>query len=68
MAASASSFDPALITAEAAAVVMRDAAAIEKTAAAVKALAAARVADTSVWQQEGDPTPAHYLARTSGTG
>jgi len=67
LAAYAASFDPALITAEEAASVVREAAAIEKMAGAVKALAAARVAETAVWQRGGDPTPAHYLARASGT-
>jgi hypothetical protein len=63
----ASGFDPAILTAEAAAAVVADAAAIESMAATVKALAAKRVAETTVWRRDGDRTPAHHLARTTGT-
>src|SRR3712207_6358485 len=68
MTAYAAAFDADLVSAEDAAAVVRDAAAIEKMAATVKTLAAAREAETSVWQREGDATAAHYLARKSGTG
>jgi hypothetical protein len=40
---------------------------IERTGRTVKALAAAKVADTAVWQGQGDRTPEDWLARTTGT-
>jgi hypothetical protein len=40
---------------------------IERLAGAGKALLAARVADTSVWAGGGHRSPAHWLARQSGT-
>ena len=43
------------------------AAAIENMAATVKALAASWVADTGGWRKQGDRSPAHHLARTTGT-
>jgi hypothetical protein len=64
----ATGFDPALITATQANGVLADAAAIEAMAATLKAKAAARVADTGIWRRAGDPSPADYLARTTGTG
>ena len=63
----AARFDAARLAGEDAARVVGDAAAIEKMAATVKALAAARVAETSVWKRDGDLSPAHHLARTTGT-
>jgi hypothetical protein len=63
----ASAFDPAILTPEAAAAVVTNAAAIESRAATVKALAAKRVAATTPWRRDGDRTPAHHLARTTGT-
>lgn len=60
-------FDGALLSGDAAAVVVEHAAGIENAAAALKALAAARVAETGVWRAAGDRTAAHYLARTSGS-
>jgi hypothetical protein len=63
----ASGFDPGVLTAEAAAAAVADAAAIESMAATVKALAAKRVAETTAWRRDGDRTPAHHLARTTGT-
>ncbi len=63
----AAGFDAALVTATDAARVVNDAATIEKMAATIKALAAARVAETEVWRREGDRSPAHHLARTTGT-
>jgi len=47
--------------------VVRHAAAIENMAATLKALAAARAADGNVWNNSGDRSPAHALARESGT-
>ncbi len=63
----AGGFEPALVSAADAAVVVDHAAAIEKMAATVKALAAARVADTELWRRQGDRSAAHHLARTTGT-
>jgi hypothetical protein len=40
---------------------------IERLAGAAKALLARRVADTGRWQGHGDRSPAHWLARQSGT-
>lgn len=60
-------FDPALYSAADASVVMEHAARIEKMAATVKALAAKRVADTELWRRGGDRSPAHHLARATGT-
>lgn len=47
--------------------VVEEAAAIENMAATLKALAARRVADTELWRRQGDRSPAHHLARVSGT-
>src|SRR5437764_73570 len=63
----AAGFDAALISAADAARVVADASAIEKMAATVKALAAARLAETELWRRDGDRSPAHHLARTTGT-
>jgi hypothetical protein len=62
----ATRFDAALLSPRDAARVVDDASAIEKMAATVKALAAARVADTEVWREGGDRSPAHQIARTTG--
>jgi hypothetical protein len=67
MSAYAAGFDAARLAAEDAARVAEEAAAIEKMAATVKSLAAARVAETNVWKRAGDLSPAHHLARTTGT-
>ena len=67
MAAWAAAFDPALISEAEASRVVEEAAAIEAMAATAKALAAARVADTDLWRAGGDRSPAHHLARTTGT-
>jgi len=40
---------------------------IENIAAAGKALAAARVAASGAWRSSGERSPAHWLARTTGT-
>jgi hypothetical protein len=63
----ATRFDPGIVAVVDAARVVEDAAAIEKMAAAVKSLAAARVAETELWKRDGDRSPAHQLARTTGT-
>lgn len=63
----AARFDPARLTASDATRVLEDAATIEKMAATVKSLAAARVAETDQWRRQGDRSPAHHLARSTGT-
>ncbi|HVE46892.1 MAG TPA: DUF222 domain-containing protein [Acidimicrobiales bacterium] len=63
----AAGFDPALVSPAQANAMVDDAATIEKMAATVKALLAARVAETEVATREGDKTPAHALARKTGT-
>lgn len=40
---------------------------IEKLAAAGKGLAARRVAESGAWRRGGDRSPAHWMARTTGT-
>lgn len=62
----AARLNPALLAAADALRVMGDAAAIEKMAATVKGLAAARLAESEVWRRDGDRSPAHQLARTTG--
>ncbi|HUQ63914.1 MAG TPA: DUF222 domain-containing protein [Acidimicrobiales bacterium] len=63
----AAGFDPALISASDAGLVVEHASAIERMAATVKALAAARVSETSLWRKDGDGSPAQALARKTGT-
>ena len=63
----ATRFDPALVSASDAAGVVADAAGIKNMAATVEALAAARVAETELWKRDGDRSPAHQLARLTGT-
>lgn len=63
----AAGFDPALVSPAQANAMVDDAAGIEKMAATIKALLAARVAETEVATREGDKTPAHALARKTGT-
>ena len=41
--------------------------AIEKLGAAGKALCARRVADSGAWRRQGDRSPAHWMARATGT-
>lgn len=63
----ATRFDAALVSARDAMQIVDNMAAIENMAATVKSLAAARAAETGVWKQRGDRTPAHELARKTGT-
>ena len=63
----AEGFDPLLIDATTAARVLDDVVAIKNMAAAVEALAAARIAETGIWKGDGDRSPAHQLARRTGT-
>ena len=63
----ASSFDASLLSCETAGLAVAEAAAIERMAATVKGLAAARAADGGAWKAAGERSPAHHLARTTGT-
>jgi hypothetical protein len=63
----AEGFDPALVDAATAALVVRDWTAIANMAEAVKALAAKRVADSATWRSTGAPSAADWLAKSSGT-
>ena len=63
----AAGFDAALLTSAQAEQVVDEASSIERIASTVKALAAARVAETGGWRAEGDRSPAHHLARRTGT-
>ena len=63
----AEGFDPKLIDAHQAARVLDDVVAIKNMAAAVEALAAARIAEAGIWKGDGDRSPAHQLARRTGT-
>jgi hypothetical protein len=67
LAAFASSFDAALISSADAEEIVKDAAAIENIAATIKSLAAARAAKGGAWRRNGAKSPAHDLARTTGT-
>ncbi|HVF33100.1 MAG TPA: DUF222 domain-containing protein [Acidimicrobiales bacterium] len=67
MAGFAATFVPAALTPAEAAAAMREAAAIENIAATVKALAALRAAQDGAWRREGARSPAHDLARKTGT-
>lgn len=63
----ATTFEPGLYSASDASVLVQHAARIEKMAATVKALAAKRVSDTEIWRRSGDRTPAHHLAKATGS-
>ncbi|MGI8683672.1 MAG: DUF222 domain-containing protein [Acidimicrobiales bacterium] len=63
----AGGFDPALVTAADAQRIVEDAVSAENMLATIKALAARRVSETELWRTEGDASPAHQLARKSGT-
>lgn len=67
VAAFASSFDAALLSPADAERVVRDAAAIENMAATIKSLAAARAAKGGEWRRNGARSPAHDLARKTGS-
>lgn len=63
----AAAFDAALFSVEDAWVLVAQATTIERMAATVKALAAARAADGATWKAAGERSPAHHLARATGT-
>ena len=56
-----------VLAGDAATRLVEDFAEIERLAAAGKALAARRVATSGAWQGGGDRSPAHWVARTTGT-
>src|SRR5581483_5267540 len=62
-----SRFDPALVDADTAQRLLDQVVAIKHMAATAEAGLAARVADTRVWADGGDPSAAHELARRTGT-
>ena len=64
---SASSFDASALPAVLASRVVEEASAIEHIASTIKALAAARVAETETWKNDGQRSPAHHLAKKTGT-
>ena len=63
----ASSFEPAVVTPSDAELIVREAAVIENIAATVKALAARRAVESGGWRRNGAASPAHDLARATGT-
>ena len=63
----AAGFDPALVTAAQAQRIVEEVVAAENMLATVRGLAARRVAETDLWRREGDRSPAHHLARLSGS-
>ena len=60
-------FDPARIEAYEAKQMIEECAEIERFVGAIKTLAIGRVAGTRIWDQQGDRSAAHYVARVSGT-
>ena len=63
----ASSFDASALPAVLASQVVEEASAVEHMASTIKALAAARVAETETWKNDGQRSPAHHLAKKTGT-
>ena len=59
--------DPEVLDAGSAKELVAEFADIERVAAAGKALAARRVASSGAWRQDGDRSPAHWMARTTKT-
>jgi hypothetical protein len=63
----AAGFDASALTVEQCRAVVSDTAAMQGMLATVQAEAAARVAGAGSWREEGDRSPAHQLARDTGT-
>jgi hypothetical protein len=63
----AADFDASTKTIERCKEIVAAATAIERMAAAIKTVAAARVAQSGSWRASGDRSPAHELARETGT-
>lgn len=62
-----SALDPEVLEAESAARLTEAFAHIERLRAAGKALAARRMAASRVWKKDGERSPAHWLAKKTGT-
>jgi 5-methylcytosine-specific restriction endonuclease McrA len=60
-------FEPDVYEGNAASLLVQRFAHLERIAAAGKALAARRVADSGAWRKSGDRSPAHWMAKTTGT-
>src|SRR6476469_1272498 len=67
MRAFADGFDPALLVGSEASRAVTLAATIKNIAASIEARAAARAEDCGAWARSGDKSPAHHLARITGT-
>ena len=63
----AAGFDPALVSAAEAQRIVSEAVAAENMLATVRGLAARRLSETELWRNQGDRSPAHHLARLSGS-
>lgn len=62
-----SALDPEVLEAKTAASVVESFARMERLCAAGKALASRRMAASGVWRQSGERSPAHWLARKTGS-
>lgn len=60
-------FEPEVYDGSAASLLVQRFAHLERVAAAGKALAARRVAESGAWRKNGDRSPAHWMATTTGT-
>jgi hypothetical protein len=60
-------FDAALLSGAQAEQAVDAAGVIERLAAAVKSMAAVRAADAGAWKRAGERSPAHHLARATGS-
>ena len=60
-------FEPEVFDGKAAAQLVQRFAHLERLAAAGKGLAARRVADSGAWRSGGDRSPAHWMAKATGT-
>jgi hypothetical protein len=56
-----------LLPGEHASSLLQEVAAIENTCAALRVLLSGRIAETSIWQKEGERSAAHWVARATGT-
>src|SRR4051794_16728498 len=63
----AMAFDPDACSVDQCRSVLAEVVGVERSVAAVKAQVAARVASTGSWRSAGDRSPAHQLARETGT-
>ncbi|MGH7129590.1 MAG: DUF222 domain-containing protein, partial [Planctomycetaceae bacterium] len=67
MADYAAAFDPALLSGTAAEAIASDATAIINAVVTVRSLAMARATECSTWKRDGSKSPAHHLAKQTGT-